>query len=268
MNLHRTVFIAGMLLMCAETGLAVDLKQETVEAFNHYISQIEARLEPRFRGEHFLWFDEQPELRQQVQRGGVIARPVQGNGIVQIRSGLIQDWHGAIFVPNVSLKSALATVQDYEHHREVYKPDITETRLESREGDAFLVFMRIVKAKFLVTDVLNTEQEIRFVEVDPKRAYSRSLSKRIAEVSEPGKPGEHELPVGQDRGLLWRLNGYWFFEERDGGVYIACESVTLTRDIPLVLAKLLGPIIHDFPGEALRASLEQTRKSIVLARDR
>ena len=45
---------------------------------------------------------------------------------------------------------------------------------------------------------------------------SRSYSTRISEVSDPGKPTEHELAVGKDRGLLWRVNGNWFFEERDG----------------------------------------------------
>lgn len=71
----------------------------------------------------------------------------------------------------------------------------------------------------------------------------------------------NELPVGKDRGLLWRLYGYWFFEERDGGVYIACESVTLTRDIPFALKKLLGPVINEMPGDSIRTSLTQTRKA-------
>jgi hypothetical protein len=70
------------------------------------------------------------------------------------------------------------------------------------------------------------------------------------------------LPSGHDRGLLWRMNGYWFFEERDDGVYITCESITLTRDIPFGMATLIGPVIHDLPGEALRKSLEQTRRAI------
>jgi hypothetical protein len=58
------------------------------------------------------------------------------------------------------------------------------------------------------------------------------------------------------------MNGYWFFEERDDGVYITCESITLTRDIPFGMATLIGPVIHDLPGEALRKSLEQTRRAV------
>jgi hypothetical protein len=111
--------------------------------------------------------------------------------------------------------------------------------------------------------VFNIEREIRFVPVDAGREYSRSYSQRIAEVSDPGKPGEHELPVGQDRGFLWRIYSYWFFEERDGGVYLNCEAITLTRDVPLTMRALFGPMIQDLPGESVRTSLEQTRRAIL-----
>jgi hypothetical protein len=62
---------------------------------------------------------------------------------------------------------------------------------------------------------------------------------------------------------MWRINGYWFFAESDGGVFITCESITLTREIPFLMAKLLSPIVHELPAEALKTSLEQTRKAIV-----
>jgi hypothetical protein len=174
---------------------------------------------------------------------------------------------GVVFIPNTNLKSVLSTVQDYNHHGEIYKPDIAVAKILSRVGNDFLVYMRLVKAKFFLSDVLNSEHEIQFVSVDSTKVYSRSQSKRIAEVSEVGKPNEHELPVGQDRGLLWRLCGYWFFEEKDGGVYVACQSVTLTRDIPLIMAKLLSPIIHELPAEQVRNALEKTRKAVVSAVD-
>jgi hypothetical protein len=161
------------------------------------------------------------------------------------------------------MRDVLAVVQDFDRHQDFYKPDIASAKIESRQGDEFLVFMRIVKAKFLLSDVLNTEQAIQFTHLDSQRVYSRARSKRINEVAAPGQAVEHELPVGQDRGLLWRLYGYWFYEERDGGVYITCESITLTREIPFGMGALLGPVIHDLPGDALRRSLEQTRRAVL-----
>jgi hypothetical protein len=116
--------------------------------------------------------------------------------------------------------------------------------------------MRIVKSKLFLSDVMNTEHEIHFVQIDPKRVYSRAYSTRIAEVSDPGKPGERELPIGTDRGLLWRMYGYWFFEERDGGVVVECESVTLTRDVPFGIGKVA---LADYPRIASRITPQRSR---------
>jgi hypothetical protein len=261
--LKNSVTLGAVLLIFTNTALAIELRAETVDSFNKFIASVETRLEPRFSGRTFLWSDESPGVRQQLLNGTVIAQPLQGNGIVPLKGGLVQDWRGAVFIPHASLQDVLSIAQDFDHHREYYKPDIEDAKIESRQGDDFLVYMRIVKSKFLLTDVLNTEHTIQFIRLDPQKTYSRSYSKRINEVAAPGRSNEHELPSGQDRGLLWRLYGYWFYEERDDGVYITCESITLTRDIPFGMIALLGPVIHDLPGESLRKSLEQMRKAVV-----
>lgn len=256
----KPLFLISLL---AGSTLAADLTQATVDAFERYIAATEERLAPRFGGHRFLWADETPEWRQQLKRGALIVQPTESSGMVAVKGGLIQDWTGAVFIPDASLKRALAIVQDYEHHKDFYKPEVADAKIRSRTGDDFQVYMRIVKAKLLLSDVLNTEHEIRFTTVDAHRVYSRSYSRRIAEVSDAGKPGEHELQVGKDRGFLWRIYGYWFFEESDGGVYVTCQSITLTRDLPFALGKILGPILRELPGESVRNSLEQTKKAIM-----
>jgi hypothetical protein len=246
----------------SRVSMAADLKQETIEAFDHYVTATEARLEPQFHGEHFLWFDQSEDLRRQLLHGAIVVKHTEGNGIVAVKGGLIQDSIGAVYVPNTNLKTVLALLQDYDRHAEIYKPDIQAAKVESRNGNEFVVHARVLKAKFLLSVVLNIDNEVQFVPVDSKRVYSRSASRRVAEVTNPGRPNEHELPVGRDRGFLWRINGYRFFEERDGGVYITSQSITLTRDIPFVMAKLFSPIVHELPEEALRTNLEQTRRGI------
>jgi hypothetical protein len=235
-----------------------------VDAWERYVATAEAQLGPRSRGgEPFLSPADSTAWRQQLRRGTPLALPTKNTGVVAIKGGLIQDWSGAVFVPNASLKQALAVVQDYDHHREIYKPEVADARIRARQGDDFEVYMRIVKSKMMLSVVLNTEHDIRFTTVGPHRALSRGYSRRIAEVASAGKKTEHELPVGQDRGFIWRMNGYWFFEESDGGVYITCQSLTLTRDIPFLLEKVLGPILRELPGESLRLNLEQTKEAII-----
>jgi hypothetical protein len=261
LRLHRLV-LATFLLAAPGSVHAVDLRKETIDAFDRYVADLETRLDRRWHGEGFLWSDSLPQ-REQLQKGAILVQPAHGNGTVGIKNGLIQDWIGAAFIPSASLSSVLAVAQDYAHHNEIYKPEVGSTLVRSRSGNDFSVFMRIVKSKFFLSDVLNTEHEIHFVAIDPKRVYSRAYSTRIAEVNDPGATGERELPVGKDRGLLWRMNGYWFYEERNGGVFVECESVTLTRDVPFGMGHLLSPIVHGLPAESLRKGLESTRRAVL-----
>ncbi len=249
-------------MACAGFCLAVDLKPETIQAFDNYIASTEAKLQPRWSGEHFLWFDDSPEIRLSLLAGTVVAQPTQGNGVVTLPGGLIQDWIGAVFVPNTTLKETLSVVQNYPQHAEIYKPDVAEVKVLSHTGNDFTIRTRVVKSKFFISDVLEIDNQIHFVPLDSKRVYSRSASERVVEISNAGKKNERELPPGHDRGLMWRINGYWFFAESDGGVFITCESITLTREIPFLLSKMLSPILHELPAEALKTSLEQTRDAI------
>jgi hypothetical protein len=59
------------------------------------------------------------------------------------------------------------------------------------------------------------------------------------------------------------MNGYGFFEERDGGVYVESEEISLSRDIPFGMGKLFGAILHSVPAESLRNSVEETRRAIL-----
>jgi hypothetical protein len=106
---------------------------------------------------------------------------------------------------------------------------------------------------------VNSEHEARFTRDGPDRTRSRIVSTRIAEVEAAGTPAEQEKPVGQDGGYLWRLNTYWRFLQRDNGVYLQCESITLTRSIPAGFGWLVRPFVTSIPRESLTFTLETTR---------
>src|SRR5258708_30499037 len=99
-------------------------------------------------------------------------------------------------------------------------------------------------------------------QVDAGKMYSHTISTRIAEVKDADKPEGEELPVGAGHGYLWRLNTYWRFEEKDGGVYLQCEALSLTRDMPAGLGWLLKPLVTSIPKASLNPALGQTRKVV------
>jgi hypothetical protein len=254
-------YLAAISVLTLAAASAAELKKETIEAFDRHIAKVEARLAPRFRGEQFLWSDQASQRHTRLLQGSIVVEPAQDKGTIPVKGGLIHDFTGAAFIPGGTLADALRVTQDYKRHKEIYA-DVADAQIRSRKGNDFQVFMRIVKAKLFLKDVLNTEQDIHFASLDANRAFSKSYSTHIAELTDVGTSKEHELPVGKDRGLLWRLNVYWFFEERDHGVYIECEAITLTRDVPLGAGALFSPIVQSVPAESVRGTLEQTRKAI------
>jgi hypothetical protein len=82
-------------------------------------------------------------------------------------------------------------------------------------------------------------------------------------VDDAGTPSERQKPVGGGHGFLWRLNTYWRFAQRDGGTWVQCESITLTRDIPTGLGWLIGRFVTEIPKESLTFTLSTARKALV-----
>ena len=246
----------------AGLGPAAALGPETETAFRRHIQAREEAIDrDRIHGEHFLWAEESQDRLRRVRSGEVVIDPVTGKGDLEVKGGLVHDWIGAVFIPGAQLERVLARVQNYDNHKNVYKPEVIDSRTLSRQGNDYRIYLRLLKKK-VITVVLNTEHDVRYFPLDATRAHSRSYSTRIAEVSGPGGPGEHELAPGKDHGFLWRLYSYWRFAERDGGVYVECEAVSLTRGVPFGTGWLIVPIIRELPRESLASTLGSTRDSV------
>ncbi len=63
-----------------------------------------------------------------------------------------------------------------------------------------------------------------------------------------------------------RINSYWKFEAKDGGMYIECESISLTRDIPTGLGWLIKPFVTSIPKESLEMTMGSTRAALAAGR--
>jgi len=62
------------------------------------------------------------------------------------------------------------------------------------------------------------------------------------------------------------METWWRIEEKDGGVYIQSEVVSLTRDIPTGLGWLIGPFVSSIPKETLAFTMDATRKAVLAKR--
>lgn len=246
------------------------LKSETQEAFDKYVRRVEARNETELNpGTNLLWVDSLPgEQREEayaaLKRGEVQMKKVEilENGKpLPCPGGMIHHWTGVVFIAGANLDAVLSVLQDYDRHAGYYTPDVERSKIESRDGDHFRVFLRFRRHK-VITVVLNTEHEVQYFRDSAGKAHSRSSAIRIAEVEDAGKNDEREKTPGVDGGFLWRMETWWRMEEGDGGVYVQSEVASLTRDIPAGLGWMIKPFVTDIPKETLTFTLEATRKAV------
>ena len=133
---------------------------------------------------------------------------------------------------------------------ELFFQEVEKSRLIRREGDTFRIFYRL-KRKKVITVVYNTEHTVVYSRQGPKNESSRSVATKIAELDNAGSADEREMAAGEDNGFMWRLNSYWRFTERDGGVVVECESISLSRSIPFGLAWAVRSFVESVPRESL-----------------
>ena len=266
--------IATLVLLCAAawstTARAAELKQKTTTAFDRYVAATEARFANELRPDGpFLYIDAMnPEAKRQaydqLKNGEILVQKLETKapGVSSdVPDGMVHHWVGLIFIPGATLAKTLPIVKDYDRRAELYKPDVSASRTLAHNGDDFKMFLRLHQKKFTTVD-FNTTYDVHWGSVDPTKVYSNSISTRIAEVKDPDKPDGDELPVGTGHGYLWRLNTYWRFEEKDGGVYLQCEALSLTRDMPTGLGWLLKPLVTSIPKASLNRALGQTRNVV------
>jgi hypothetical protein len=247
-----------------------ELQARALEAFERYARLTEGRNEDELRAKSsFLWVDSLPETQREQAYAQLRAGKVQIERLetreqgkaIECPDGLIHHWVGVIYIPGATLEQTLRLVQDYDHHATYYKPEVQRAKILEHHGDDFRVFLRFQRKKVL-TVVLNTEHEIHYFPLGATRAHSRSRTTRISEVENHDTPGEREKPVGRDGGYLWRMDTWWRFLERDGGTYVQCESVSLTRSIPAGLGWLVGRFVNSIPRESLTFTLTATRAAL------
>jgi hypothetical protein len=247
----------------------VRLRAGTEEAFERYVKLTEARNDSELaRGTKLLWIDSLPETDRAktyaaLQHGDVKMQKLETreNGdVIRCPGGMIHHWAGVVFIPAVKLDDVLAVLEDYDRHSVYYAPDVERSKIETRVGDHFRVFLRFRRHK-VVTVVLNTEHDVQYFRDAPGRAHSRSSALRIAEVVNAGMSDEREKTPGDDGGFLWRMETWWRIEEHDAGVYVQSEVASLTRDIPTGFGWLIGPFVTGIPRETLTFTLKATRKA-------
>ena len=262
-KLIRTLSLS-MIMLCARPLYAgAKLTPQALEAWTNYVALTEKRIQEELRNPTVaLQFDigdlksGNPRVKQLIT-----TNPPGQN--IEIPDGMVHHWVGAIFIPGVRLEKLIPWLQNYAQYQDYFK-DVERSSLNRPPaGDTYDIFLRLTRSKLRVTAHFNTRHDVVYTRRSPTFFSSVSRSSQILQVKDAGSTSEKELPEGDDDGYLWRLNSYWRFFERDGGVVVECESIALSKSLGLVYSMVkfftFGAINpRKIAGEIARDALKQS----------
>jgi hypothetical protein len=259
---------ALLLAVCAAMSMqaSVRLSERTRDAFDDYIRRAESHMDSKV-------LDHMPALRARTVKGEIVAVPfanrATGSGAsVPVPEGLVNHWLGAMFIPGATVEQVKAVMQDYANYSRIYAPDVTDSKLIKASGDEFDIFLRLhrqVRIKALLgygfPVEFNSNYHVRYYRSGDVLEV-RSVSTRIAEVKDPKKSHTVELEPGDDSGYLWRLRSYWRVYPSDGGVFVECEAISLSRSVPGFVEKMVTYFTTNFPEDSMKNTLQATRQAV------
>lgn len=234
------------------SSLCAEAPQASLAAFDKYVGKVESRLvRQHASASEFL----APADLARVQAGEPVIRKVPADP--DPPGAMLHHWRGTAFAPGARPADFERLMRNFAVYRNVYAPQVVKAAVNSHDVDHYVATMRVVQ-KHVLTVVLDITYDETFARLDPRHGYSIARSTRIDEIDSPGRPNERALPPGEDHGFMWRLNTYWSYEERDGGLYLQLESVSLSRSIPTGLGWAVGPFVESVPRESLEFTLRKT----------
>jgi hypothetical protein len=255
---HRLLhFLYGLLILAAAPVWAwAEPTPAAVLAFNSYISVVESRLAQQHRSQNgfLVSLASGREGEQRLRGGELVVEQLPVPSGAAFPGALLHHWRGTAFAPGAKAADFQKLMRNFNAYPQHFGPQVTTAKVLSQQDDHFLAMMR-VRQHHVITVVMDSTFDVTFAHLDPAHGYSISRSTNISEIDSPGTRSERPLNSSDDHGFLWRLNTYWSYEERDGGLYMQIESVSLSRSIPSGLGWVAKPFVESVPRESMEFTL-------------
>ena len=237
-----------------DTGLG-EAPATSVADFDKYVAGVEGRL-ARQHGSAtgFLAPIAGTEVEPKLRRGELIVEKLTPAKGADLPGAMLHHWRGTAFASGATAADFERLMRDFGAYPQRFAPQVVQSRVVSQAGDHYQTLMR-VRQRHVITVVMDTAYDVSFGRLDARHGYSISRSTQISEIDSPGTSRERALNAKEEYGFLWRLTTYWSYEERDGGVYMQIESISLTRSIPTGLGWAIGPFVESVPRESLEFTL-------------
>lgn len=257
-NAVPSIFVVVSLFFMhpGEAEAASTLTHETLTAYKAMAARIQSRFVGEARRQEAL------PITPTLLHGEITVQPGSDDGILKVPNGLVHHWRGAAFIPGVTLADVLAVARSYDEYSTIYD-SIVASQLVAQRGNTYETAMRISKSEGPVSAVLDIYSTVTYVTVTSRRTFSVSVANGISEIRNAGRADERRVPSGQDRGYLWRGHVFVLFVAKPQGVYVATETLGLSRRFPALLAWAIEPVARRLGRNSVEGSLAALREAVV-----
>jgi hypothetical protein len=264
------LFVAASCLPLA----AVELTDETLQAFETYVTAAEARLDKGLaRKSPFLCMNEERHTKRQaieaaLRRGEVWLHRVNADR-AKLPGGYLHHWMAVMFVPAADLRLAGAVSMDFDGYQRFQQPLVLDSGLIEGDGNRSRFRLRLNYHKLAMRVVLDTEHTMECHRLKGGRALARTATALVRQVARPGEESEEVMSEDDDRneGFLWGHRSYWRFQEGKlgdvDGLFVQYESVALSHTLPMwPLGNWLKQSHREFAHDLLSNTGKAMRKVI------
>ena len=247
-------------LSCASLTAALipilHLDDKTLQAFDSYIAHFEKEALAPYLASGKMWMDGASCCMR--SSSFPTGRPVvdsRENG--DVANGSIHHFSGALHVDGGTIDDMRRIMEDYPAYPKYFKPDVTKgsgsPEADSTPADEhYLSHLTLSETTLWIAVQYDCTYDTHYRRLNPDHWLSKSTSSSVKEYRDARNPAQGYFPEGDDHGFVWRTNTYWFVRQRNGGVDLELDSITLSRPNPPGFGWYGGKRSHDAVEKMLR----------------
>src|SRR5579862_2418963 len=156
-------------LVTAATAISAagaDLKSETVQQWEDYVKAVDMRHADRLAKGAFLLSDEVAGQTNNLRNGGVVVTPASQHVPLKVQFGLIHDWTGAAFIPNVKFDDVLPVLRDYDRYKDYYRPSVVDAKRIATSPSKDQFSMVLMNTSAIAKTALAADYQTVYTQID------------------------------------------------------------------------------------------------------
>jgi hypothetical protein len=261
MRAFLIILASGCIALNASVIPVIHRDPATLAVFQEYTAKFEQQVSAAFSAASKMWIDDEHSSKRKDFDAG---KPVvEARTTSDIHNGSIHHFSGAIRIPGAKIESMRRIMLDYTNYPVYFKPDVVRgsgvVQPDSvPEDEHYRTRLFLTESTLWIDVAYDAQYDSHYRWLDPKRWTSRSTTVSVKELIDAKQLDGETFPEGEDHGFLWSTNNYWFARQRDGGLDLQLDSMSLSRTTPVGF----GWWGNRRTREAVEKMLRDTKKAI------